>query len=203
MVKQIKMMLYSWSFLINFITMKITPGWLWSTPNSTLMIRLPRMLDHLWAHSIVEICLEALQQFLESCKVSAYNKGNSMMFWFDISVDSTMKIQIPLASLSPSQSAQSNSFWIMRWIDRIFSPLPLPHLAASQLLIIQAKSWDYTQSMTLGHTNGEQRNIAVKDLIVSWLALRQHPLSSDGYGPPAIWGLTNSFSGSSLGTDWT
>jgi hypothetical protein len=74
------------------------------------------------------------------------NRGNSMLFWTDIWIDQPLKDKFPQLYSITRKPKYSVRFFLNNQLDKIFSPLPLPLLAANQLAeaqnLIQSSTWD-------------------------------------------------------------
>jgi hypothetical protein len=69
-----------------------------------------------------------------------------MLFWTDIWIDQPLKDKFPQLYSFTRKPKYSVRFFLNNQLDRIFSPLPLPLLAANQLAeaqnLIQSSTWD-------------------------------------------------------------
>lgn len=78
------------------------------------------------------------------------NRGNSVLFWAYIWVDQPMKDKFPQLFSFTRKPKCSVRFFLSQQMDRLFSPLPLSQLAATQLEevhhILQTRNWDESLS---------------------------------------------------------
>lgn len=94
-----------------------------------------------WSKEVMKL-FDKYKSFALCCP----NRGNSVLFWADIWVDQAMKDKFPQLFSFTRKPKCSVRFFLSQQMDRLFSPLPLPQLASSQLeevyQILQTRNWD-------------------------------------------------------------
>ena len=74
------------------------------------------------------------------------NKGNSVLLWSDSWIDQAAKDMFPQLFSFTRKPKCSIKFFLNQPLEMIFSPLPLPHIAAEQLEelqdIMHNRQWD-------------------------------------------------------------
>jgi len=124
----------------------------------------------------------------QNISMCAPNRGNSVLFWADVWIDQPLKDKFPQLFSFTRKPKCSIKFFLNQQEDALFSPLPLPPLAAEQLDdvydILHSRTWDETLCDSWLYTWGSSVYSSKKAHGSHWIH-SSFPFYSNGCGNQA------------------